>query len=162
MTTKTLKTPYISIIVPLYNEEQRLRNLSKIYEYFSHAKLNYEVILINDGSKDKTVNKLNGPSKSLKFTLITYQKNQGKGFAIKTGMLAAKGEYLLFTDIDLSTPISEFDKFLPYLKKDVVLIGSRKTKGSKLTKRQPYIREILGKGFTLLSQKFLNLDIKDR
>ncbi len=161
MTKKILKTPYISIIIPLYNEKRRLNNLLKIYAYFQTTKLSYEVILVNDGSQDQTANKLNELSKNLKFSLISYQNNQGKGFAIKTGILTAKGSYLLFTDIDLSTPIEEFNKFLPYLKENTVLIGSRKIMGSKLDKRQPYLRETLGKGFTFLSQKLLNLNIKD-
>lgn len=155
------KNPFLSIIIPLYNEETRLRNLSKIYRYLDRSNLNYEILLINDGSIDNTLKKLKALAKKFKFKLISYEKNKGKGFAVKTGMLVAKGNYRLFTDIDLSTPIIELTKFLPYLRKHDVIIGSRKMWGATLKKRQSFVRENLGKGFTLLSQLTLHLDISD-
>lgn len=157
----TKRKPFLSVIIPLYNEQVRLKNLTRVYIFLDQQKFNYEVILINDGSTDKTLKKLSELSAGFKFTLITYEKNRGKGFAVKTGMLAAKGQYLLFTDIDLSTPMEEFTKFLPFLKKTNIIIGSRKTKGSTLQKRQGFIRENLGRGFTLLSQIILNLYLSD-
>lgn len=156
-----INKPFLSVIIPLYNEENRLKNLSKIYKYLDTLGRNYEVLLINDGSIDKTGKRLESLKKRFKFQLISYTPNRGKGFAIKSGMLAARGKYILFADIDLSTPIEEFNKFLPLLKRSAVLIGSRKTKGSQLNKRQPYFREILGIGFTFLSQKILDLNITD-
>lgn len=153
--------PFLSIIIPLYNEQARINKLANVYKFLDQQKFDYEVILINDGSADKTLETLKKLSRKFKFTLITYAENHGKGFAIKTGMLAAKGQYLLFTDIDLSTPIEEFTKFLPSLKKKVIIIGSRKTKGSTLQSRQGFIRENLGKGFTLLSQVTFNLYLSD-
>lgn len=155
------KNPFLSIIIPLYNEEARLRNLLKIYRYLDRSNLNYEVLLVNDGSIDNTVKKLKALAKKFKFKLISYEKNKGKGFAVKTGMLDAKGKYRLFTDIDLSTPIEQFNKFIPHLKKADILIGSRKTAGAHLYKRQSFIRESLGKGFTLLSRIILDLEISD-
>lgn len=155
------KLPFVSIIIPLYNEERRLENLSKIYKYFDDTDLTYEVILINDGSRDKTLKKINELSKNFKFTLISHQKNNGKGYAIKAGMMQASGKYRLFTDIDLSTPIEEFDKFLPNLPDYDIIIGSRKKRGSKLIIHQPKLREKLGKGFTKLSQWCLSLSLTD-
>lgn len=152
---------FLSIIIPLYNEQRRLKKLAQIYAFFDQQKFRYEIILINDGSTDNTLGALNKLAKKNKFTLITYEKNRGKGFAVKEGMLAAKGKYLLFTDIDLSTPIDEFDKFYPHLKKTNILIGSRKIKGSILQKRQGFVRENLGKGFTFLSQVTLNVYLSD-
>lgn len=161
MAKKLFKFPFISIIIPLYNEEDRLINLSKIYKYFGSKKLTYEVVLINDGSKDKTLKKLRKLSKSFKFNLISYPENRGKGYATKMGMLKAKGKYRLFTDIDLSAPIEEFNKFLPVLTNYDIIIGSRKKRGSKVIIHQPNIREKLGKGFTRLSQIVLQLNITD-
>lgn len=157
MTTR----PFLSVIIPLYNEQNRLNKLIKVYNFLKQQRFNYEVILINDGSHDKTLKRLGKLSEKFKFQLISYAKNRGKGFAIKTGMLAAKGKYLLFTDIDLSTPIEEFNKFYPFLKIEHVIIGSRKTKGSNLEKRQGVLREGLGKGFTILSQITLDLQLSD-
>lgn len=161
MTKKILQDPFISVIVPLYNEESRLANLSKIFNFFKKKNFNYELILINDGSRDKTLDQLNELSKNFKFKLISYPENRGKGYAVKMGMMKARGKYRLFTDIDLSTPIEEFDKFIPYLKKFDVVIGSRKMKGSKVIIHQPSLREKLGKGFTKLSQIVLQLNIRD-
>jgi len=155
------KNPYLSVIIPLYNEEDRLKNAKKIYKYLNRLNINYDVILVNDGSNDSTIQKLNKLLKSFPFTLISYKNNQGKGFAIKKGMLKAKGKYILFIDIDLSTPIEEISKFLPHLGRVDCIIGSRKTKGAKLNKRQVLFRELLGKGFTLLSQQMLNLQVSD-
>lgn len=147
--------------MPLYNEQLRLKKLTKIYEYLNQQRFYYEVILINDGSEDNTVKQLSRLSKRFRFQLITYQKNKGKGFAIKTGMLASKGRFRLFIDIDLSTPIEEFNKFIPYLLKHNVLIGSRKMAGSDMKKRQSFLRETLGKGFTKLSQVILEVYVSD-
>lgn len=155
------KNPFLSIIIPLYNEESRLRNLSKIYKYLNNLNFDYEVLLVNDGSLDKTVQRLKQIYKKFKFQLISYDKNRGKGFAVRGGMLDAKGKYRLFTDIDLSTPIDQLNKFIPQLKKADILIGSRKTAGAHLYKRQSFIRENLGKGFTLLSRMILDLEISD-
>lgn len=152
---------FLSIIIPIYNEQHRMQKITKIYQFLNRLNFNYEVLLINDGSDDNSLNKLNQLSKRLKCRLISYKKNIGKGYAIKIGMLAAKGKYKLFTDIDLSTPIDELNKFLPYLKKYDVIIGSRKTLGAKLKRRQTLIRETLGKGFTMLSRLILQINISD-
>lgn len=152
---------FLSIIIPLYNEQKRLKNLSKLYKFLNQQKFKYEVILINDGSTDNTLGVIKQFSERFKFRLITYEKNQGKGFAVRQGMLSARGKYLLFTDIDLSTPIEELVRFFPYFKRSDVVIGSRRINGSRLQKHQPWLREILGRGFTYLSQKMLRLDLSD-
>lgn len=155
------RKPFLSIIIPLYNEQERLNKLAKVYKFLNCQKFDYEVILINDGSTDNTLKTVNKLTDKFEFILETYEKNRGKGFAIKKGIMAAKGRYLLFTDIDLSTPLEEFNKFLPFLKTKNIIIGSRKTKGSALRKRQGLLRENLGRGFTFLSRVILNLDISD-
>lgn len=154
----------LSAIIPLYNEEKRITTLSKIYSYLNKQKFSWEIILVNDGSKDNTKKVATNMIKTNSFKnvqLISYKRNRGKGFAVKKGMLKAKGEYRLFIDIDLSTPIEEFKKFLPFIKKFDIVIGSRKRKGAKLIKRQSRLREILGKGFTRLSRNILNIKVTD-
>lgn len=155
---------FLSVIIPLYNEEKRLINLLEIYNYLNNQKFSWEIILINDGSKDKTKKIALNLIKNNYFKniiLISYKENHGKGFAVKTGMLKASGEYRLFTDIDLSTPIEEIEKILVFVKKFDIVIGSRKRKGAKVIKHQPKIRERLGKEFTMLSQKLLGLKVTD-
>lgn len=155
------KYPLFSIITPLYNEEGRIDNLSKIYGYLDKQNFSYEILLINDGSNDHTLNEIRKLKKKFKFNLISYNTNRGKGFAVKKGMLKANGQYRIFIDIDLSTPIEELSKILPFLEENEVIICSRKIAGSKLEKKQPLLRESLGKGFTKLSQIILNLKISD-
>ena len=153
--------PFLSVIIPVFNEEKRIKNLKEIISYFKKHRFTWETIIVNDGSTDKTVQVLKSLKRENKFRLISYSPNKGKGAAIKEGILSAKGKYRLFLDIDLSTPITEFDKLLPYIKKYDIVIGSRKMKGSNVIIHQPISREILGKMFTLLSQRILQMRVSD-
>lgn len=156
-----LKAPFLSVIVPIFNEERRIRNLYHIVTYLKKQKYSWDITVVDDGSTDKTNKILRLLRKKIRFNLLSYSPNLGKGSAVRIGMLKAKGKYRLFMDVDLSTPISELKKFLPYLKKYDIVIGSRKLATSELVTRQPLIREHLGKIFTLLSQKFLGMYISD-
>lgn len=156
-----IKQPFLSIIIPLFDEEKRIKNLKKITSYLRAQKFSWEIIVVNDGSTDRTYKRLLELKKKLRFKLLSYSENLGKGFAIKTGMLNAKGKFRLFLDIDLSTPITEIENFIPHLKKYDIVIGSRKLKNSILITRQPLLREHLGKMFTLLSQIILQVNISD-
>lgn len=155
------KKPFLSIIIPVFNEEQRIHNVVQIQKYLEKKPFVYEIIIINDGSFDKTLALLKKIKKELQFKIISYNKNKGKGYAIRQGMLASKGTYRLFTDIDLSTPIKEFDKFIPHLNKNDIIIATRKKKTSILIKRQPLLRENLGKIYTLLSKTALRITVSD-
>lgn len=155
------KNPFLSIIVPVYNEEKRLeKGIAEIVRFIDSQKFQTELLVVNDGSKDKTL-KLLKNLKHPSFKLISYKKNQGKGFAVKEGMKTARGDWRIFIDIDLSTPMSEFSKFLPHLKKFHVIIGSRKTKNSEILVHQPLLREKLGAVFTWLSSTFLGVGVSD-
>lgn len=156
-----VKRPFISVIIPVYNEEERLVNFETIYNFFKSQKFSSEIIFVNDGSKDKTLTILKKLRKLRSFKLINYEMNRGKGYAIKTGMLSASGEHCLFFDIDLSTPLEELFKFLIHFGKYDVIIGTRKKSRAKLLKRQSLIRENLGKAFTLLSQITLQVPVSD-
>lgn len=166
----------LTIVIPLYNEEPRIINTFPIVnEYVNKLikkfKIWVELIFVNDGSKDKTKKVINDLIKSSEKTnyavlVVSYKKNMGKGFALKKGFKKATGDYILFMDADLSTPLKHIEDFLiklnnEKLHKNTILIGSRKTKGSNITKHQPFIRETLGKGFTLLSNIFLVWGITD-
>lgn len=155
------KNSYLSVIVPVYNESDRLKNIQTIFKYLNRQKFSSELIVINDGSTDNSLSKLTKISKQIPLKIISYQKNQGKGFALKKGFLEASGQYQLFMDIDLATPIEEFGKFIPYLKHNDIIIATRKHKQATLVKRQLPLRENLGKGYTLLSQIILGVPISD-
>ena len=150
-----------SIIVPAYNESKRVYKLDKILRYLGQLKESWELIVVNDGSQDDTLKKLEAFKRKSNFKLISYATNRGKGYAVKTGMLAASGKFRLFCDIDLSTPIEEIRKFKPFLGKADVIIGTRKLKGARVVLHQSFLREYLGRGFTLLSQLILNTRVSD-
>lgn len=156
--------PYLSLVIPAYNEEKRLgKTLERMLEFFGTKSFPTEILVVDDGSTDRTVEvvKSFGEGK-IPLKLISYGKNRGKGYAIKTGMLSASGEYALFADADMSTPIEMFDRFESYLKQEVdVIIGTRKTAGAYVGKHQPFYRENIGKVFTWLSNRLLGLEVSD-
>lgn len=158
---KKLKEYFLSVIVPVYNEEKRIKKLVEVVAYLKKQRFLWELIVIDDGSFDHTKRKLTQLKKKLRFKLISYYPNKGKGAAIKEGMLFASGKYRLFLDVDLSTPLTEFDKLLPHLKRYDIVIGSRKMKGSDVKIRQSITRELLGRAFTFLSQQILQVKISD-
>ena len=144
--------PFLSIIIPAYNESERLPlTLVDMDKRLSTVKYSYEIIVVNDGSTDNTAEIVKNMAEAVKnLKLIDNKANQGKGGVVKQGMLLAKGEYRLFTDADNSVSIDHFEKMIPYLTgKDGevsdVIIGSRAVRGSKLEPPQPFYRQILGK-----------------
>lgn len=167
------KQTTISFVIPVYNETHRLeKTFTALKELSLPRELTLEeVIFVNDGSTDKTKKLISDFIKStqeyqnankFKIKLITYSKNKGKGHAIRTGMLTSTADYTLFFDADLSTPLSELKKFVSEIYKGTdVIIGTRKNGHSTVIVHQPLYREILGKGFTLLSQTILNTWVTD-
>lgn len=164
---------YLSVIIPAYNEEKRLpKTLKEIDGYMgkqnypsaSSGQANYEILVVNNGSEDKTaevVRNLIAEVKNLR--LIDNKENRGKGFAVRQGMLEAKGDYRIFTDADNSTPIVEIEKMFPEFKASYdIVIGSRDAKGAVLDPPQPWQRRLSGDVFKLFRKIVLNLwDIED-
>lgn len=156
---------YLSLVFPAYNEELRLpRSLEKTVAYLKRQSYSSEIIVVDDGSSDRTADGARSvldPS-GIPFKVISLDTNRGKGFAVKTGMEAAAGEYVFFSDSDLSTPIEELERLLPLLEKEYdVAIGSRGMKESKLEVRQPFLREYGGRSLNLLVQLIAMPGIKD-
>jgi dolichyl-phosphate beta-glucosyltransferase len=141
----------ISVVIPAYNEEKRVLNTLKTIDYYLKKNFKrYEMILVDDGSKDQTLKKaLEYKSKNLK--VISNHKNRGKGFTVKNGMLRTKYELALFSDSDLATPISEVEKLILNLKKGYdIAIASRSLKESDVKQKQPFHRWLMGKTFALI------------
>jgi dolichyl-phosphate beta-glucosyltransferase len=160
----------LSIVIPVYNEEKRLQFAFKALEKglnFDGIKVE-EVIFVNDGSKDNTLQILKETkgvlekSANVAVAIISYRKNKGKGYAVRKGMLASKADYTLLMDVDMSTPLNQIKKFIPAMTEGKnVVIGTRKGKISMVGVHQPWHRELLGKGFTLFTQVLLNTYVSD-
>src|SRR3989344_2705375 len=107
---------YLSVIIPIYNEEQRLPNtLKKVSEYLEKQSYEYEIIAVDDGSGDRTGNILKESASTVPSLRIVEIRHRGKGFAVKQGMHEAKGEILLFTDAANPTSIDQVEKMFPWL-----------------------------------------------
>jgi glycosyltransferase involved in cell wall biosynthesis len=154
---------YLSVIIPIFNEEKRLsKTFSSLESYFLNKKYNYEVIFVSDGSGDKTKEIVKDYIKNKQnYKLLDYPINKGKGFAVKEGMLNANGEYLLFTDADFSTPLIELDKLLPKINKFGVVIGSRYINPNSIKIKQPFIRRFVSRGGNLLTRLITGLPYFD-
>lgn len=150
--------PRLSIVVPSYNEEQRLpRTIETIERYLEGKRIRYELILVDDGSADGTrlvMDRASERNSSVRVEGLS--QNRGKGRAIATGVAAARGSEILVTDADLSTPIEELEKLQAALDAGAgVAIGSRSVKGSRVEIAQPIYRQLMGKSFNLIVQSLL-------
>jgi dolichyl-phosphate beta-glucosyltransferase len=159
-----LSQPYLAVIIPAYNEEERiLPTLERVRDYLSAQPYTWSVTLVSDGSKDQTVPIAEGFSKeNAGFHVSSYQPNRGKGYAVRKGMLEAEGELILFSDADLAAPIEEVEKLLEHMRKGAdIAIGSRPLKESNLEIHQPFYREMLGRAFNVAVQTLAIRGIKD-
>lgn len=137
----------ISVVIPAFNEQRRLpATLQQVVPYLAGRFAEYEVIVVDDGSGDDTAGVV-AAAGSGRVRLIRYAPNRGKGHAVRTGVLAATGEFILVSDADLSTPIEELETLLQALDGCDVAIGSRATAQTRILRYQPWYRIVLGKTF---------------
>jgi dolichyl-phosphate beta-glucosyltransferase len=154
----------LSIVIPAYNEEDRLgRTLAAVRSYVRAKGIAAEVVVVDDGSRDRTAEVAEAALPDFEAgRLIRLPRNLGKGAAVKAGMFEATAEVILFTDADLSTPMDELDKFLPWLAQGYdVVIGSRALPGADIRVRQSKFRELMGKTFNRILRRVLGEDIPD-
>jgi dolichyl-phosphate beta-glucosyltransferase len=141
----------ISIIVAAYNEEKRiLPSLFTIRDYCNSKNMDYEIIIVDDGSTDNTRKIATEEIPQIpQLKVIGYDTNMGKGYALRKGVLSSKGNFVLLTDADLSTPIEELSKLLDLIhnKKCDIAIGSRALALSQIIRKQPWWRQGMGKFF---------------
>jgi dolichyl-phosphate beta-glucosyltransferase len=145
----------ISVVVPAFNERERIpATLARLREYLDGAGEEYEVIVADDGSSDDTVAFVESAAQNWpQLTVLALGRNQGKGAAVRAGMLGARGEHRLFTDADLSTPIEELPRLRARLAGACqVAIGSRAVPGSTIDVHQPGRREMMGRTYNRLVQ----------
>jgi glycosyltransferase involved in cell wall biosynthesis len=158
--------PHLSIVIPAYNEENRIgRTLTETFDYLDRQNYSSEVIVVNDGSTDHTVEavrKFESRSGG-RLRLVENPGNRGKGYSVRNGMLQADGEIALFFDADLSTPTSEIVKVVGPIAEgryDVVL-GSRAIDRSLIGTHQSFFRETVGRTGNLIQFAFTGLRFKD-
>jgi dolichyl-phosphate beta-glucosyltransferase len=151
----------ISIIIPAYNEEKRLpATLTKVKEYLASSRWEFtEIVVVNDGSRDSTPDL----ARKAGVRLLQNPGNRGKGYSVRHGMLEAKGDWLLFSDADLSSPIGELDKLWSAIEHEhaQAAIGSRDLDRSLIGVRQPLFREFGGRLFNLVIRLITGLPFHD-
>jgi len=153
-----------SIIIPAYNEGVRLgKTLDRVLAYVSDQRWDAEVIVVNDGSRDRTADLVREyAQRNPCLRLLENPGNHGKGYSVRNGMLNANGEILLFSDADLSSPIEEAPKLLAALQAGAdVAIGSRWLRPELQTQRQSLLRQFYGRLFNLVLRILLGLNFKD-
>jgi glycosyltransferase involved in cell wall biosynthesis len=153
--------PFLSIVIPAYNEARRIRDtLESVCRFRESKPYSIELIVVDDGSTDQTVETVSGfPG----IRLVRNDRNHGKGFTVRHGVLEARGEFILFTDADLSAPIEEVDKLLAALQSSGAdaAIGSRALKRELIGIHQPLFRDLSGRFFNLLVRIFTGLRLHD-
>lgn len=146
----------VSVIIPAFNEEQRLPlTLGETMDYFAGRGEPFEILVVDDGSRDATpalveqFSRTHSHPACLGVTCLSYGGNRGKGYAVRYGMLRAQGDLRLFCDADLATPVQEYETILARMREREapIGIGSRPLRESKLVVHQPWFREMLGRGF---------------
>lgn len=157
--------PTLSIVIPAYNEERRLPNTIQDLRSFFGRFGNVEIIIVIEKSTDRTVELAHqAAAGDPHIRIVANEVQRGKGYAVKTGMLQAKGDIVFFMDADLSTPLAEVISFLSEFQSnpDVdILIGSRAEAKSQVIKKQSWVRRNLGRGFNRFVQIFGVAGIKD-
>ena len=156
-------SPKLSVIIPAYNEEQRLpRTVACICGYLSTHHPDAEVIVVDDGSQDATARIVAEWQPQFPgLRLVSNGRNRGKGYSVRHGMLEARGRVALFTDADLSFPIGEAEKLLAALEGADIAIGSRSLDRSLMEVRPPRLRELAGFIFNKLVQLFVGVRFRD-
>jgi glycosyltransferase involved in cell wall biosynthesis len=156
--------PVYSIIIPAYNESERITaTLESVAAYARQQQWDVEVLVVNDGSRDNTVAVVEELARAHPFIRILENPgNRGKGYSVRNGMLQARGEILLFSDADLSSPIEEAPKLFEALAAGAdVAIGSRWLRAELQSQRQPLLRQIYGRMFNVALRILLGLNFHD-
>ena len=154
--------PYLSVVIPAWNEERRLPgSLRKIVDYLDEQGYPWEIIVVDDGSSDDTVGVTQAFMARHPEVRLIQIEHRGKGYAVRTGVLAAQGRFILFSDADLATPIEELGKLLGWFERGYdVVIGSREGVGARRY-GEPSYRHLTGRLFNLVAQALAVRGVQD-
>jgi glycosyltransferase involved in cell wall biosynthesis len=156
--------PFLSILIPAYNEEARLGvTLAKILAYLDAAGTDAEILVVDDGSKDKTAELATAALSGRRGRVLQNGENRGKGYSVRHGILEAQGRFVLLTDADLSTPITEHAKLAAAIRDEDldVAIGSRALPTSDIQVRQAWLRQTMGRTFNRIIRVATGLPYHD-
>lgn len=158
-----MSLPVYSVVIPAYNEARVIEAaIREVHAYFLGLDAGYELIVVDDGSTDATADIVRSLSQAYPdLQLIRHEINQGKGGAVRTGVLAARGQHILFLDADLSTQPQEFEKMRPFLDAYDIVFASREMSDSVITHAQPWYREWSGKFFNFCIRRYLGFSYRD-
>jgi dolichyl-phosphate beta-glucosyltransferase len=164
MSTQIL--PHLSLVIPAYNEARRLPNtLRELHDYCRRWTFLFEVIIVVEPGTDETLALAQAGAKTFsQLKVIANQIHRGKGFAVRTGMLASAGQLVFFTDADLSTPLYEIDRALAVFESDRdvhVIVGNRQHPNSQIIRHQSWTREHMGKAFNAVVRRLAGIKIRD-
>jgi len=154
--------PFLSIIIPAYNEESRLpHTLEQVFHFLEKQSFKSEVIVVENGSTDKTFEIAQKFADQHKDLRVIHNEERGKGRAVQCGVLEAQGKYVFICDADLSMPVGEISKFLPPALKDFdIAIGSREAPGA-VRYNEPYYRHLTGRVFNMLIRWMVLPNLQD-
>ena len=154
----------LSVVIPVFNEEAGLRAALEQTGRFlaTHESGGHEIVVCDDGSRDGSAKLAESLAAQWPVRVLRWEQNRGKGAVVRDGMLAARGDPVLFMDADLSTPLDELPRFLAALKEGAdVAIATRKHHGARIERPQPWHRVALGKNYTRLANALLGLHVSD-
>lgn len=154
--------PFLSIIIPAYNEEKRLPStLEQVFHFLGKQSFRSDVVVVENGSTDKTFDIAQKFADQHENLRVIHNEERGKGGAVQRGVLEARGEYVFICDADLSMPVGEISKFLPPALTDFdIAIGSREAPGA-VRYNEPYYRHLTGRVFNMLIRFMVLPDLQD-
>jgi dolichyl-phosphate beta-glucosyltransferase len=156
--------PFLSIVIPAFNEEDRLvLSLGKIGSYLDAAGIDAEILVVDDGSKDRTAELATKALGGRRGRVVANGENRGKGYSVRHGVLEARGRFVLVTDADLSTSIEDHAKLAEVMRdRDLdVVIGSRALPDSNVEIRQNLLRQTMGRSFNVIIRSLTGLPFRD-
>jgi len=160
----TFSRPFLSIVIPAYNEETRLdATLSTIAEYLEAGGIDAEILVVDDGSKDKTAEVAARALAGRRGRVVANPENRGKGYSFRRGVLESQGRFVLMSDADLSTPIGDHATLWRAIRdRDLdIVIGSRALPGSDVQVPQGWLRQTMGKCFNAIIRAATGLPFRD-